>query len=144
MDGITRVKSVASWLRKTAALSGWVVIPKDLENYAKELDRAVEDLEGGSKMSESEEEKYEAEIERIMDSFNFNACRSVMITMGWTWGSELPSIERMRQTARSYLERVAFTDTDYISSGRFTARNEMGRLSLTFYVEEEIGEEPVA
>lgn len=45
-------------------------------------------------------------IEEIIENFDFEKCELTMITLGWTWGlqEQTPSIERLKETARSRLK----------------------------------------
>ena len=44
-------------------------------------------------------------IEEIIENFDFEKCELTMIALGWTWGfqEQTPSIERLKEAARSRL-----------------------------------------
>ena len=83
-------------------------------------------------------------IDNIMDYFNFDKVLKTMIALDWKWFKEdyksiddleIPSIERIRKTARKALMR-AIEIKDYTSSGGFEAEYDDGNLYLMFVVEE--------
>ena len=83
-------------------------------------------------------------IDNIMDYFDFDKVLKTMIALDWKWVKEdhksiddleIPSIERIRKTARKALIR-AIEIKDYTSSGGFEAEYKDGELFLKFVVEE--------
>ena len=89
-------------------------------------------------------EREQEAIDNIMDYFNFDKVLKTMIALNWMWVKEdhksiddleIPSIERIRKTARKALMR-AIEIKDYTSSGGFEAEYEDGVLYLRFVVEE--------
>ena len=89
-------------------------------------------------------EREQEAIDNIMDYFDFDKVLKTMIALDWKWVKEnhkdindleIPSIERIRKTARKALMR-AIEIKDYTSSGGFEAEYEDGVLYLRFVVEE--------
>ena len=89
-------------------------------------------------------EREQEAIDNIMDYFNFDKVLKTMIALGWKWikedhksidDLEIPSIERIRKTARKALMR-AIEIKDYTSGGGFEAEYDDGNLYLRFVVEE--------
>ena len=89
-------------------------------------------------------EREQEAIDNIMDYFDFDKVLKTMIALDWKWVKEdhksiddleIPSIERIRKTAREALIR-AIEIKDYTSSGGFEAECEDGVLYLRFVVEE--------
>ena len=89
-------------------------------------------------------EREQEAIDNIMDYFNFDKVLKTMIALNWKWVKEdhkslkdleIPSIERIRKTARKALMR-AIEIKDYTSSGGFEAEYDDGNLYLRFVVEE--------
>lgn len=98
------------------------------------------------------EEAVQAQINEIMDTFDFGKAHRMMAAVNWTWLSEVPGFESMvpteadlRKEARSLLNRVARkTSAIYsLSSGGLTVEKTVGddedagdarfvRLSLSF------------
>ena len=83
-------------------------------------------------------------IDNIMDYFDFDKVLKTMIALDWKWVKEdhksiadleIPSIERIRKTARKELIR-AIAIKDYTSGGGFEAEYDDGNLYLRFVVEE--------
>ena len=89
-------------------------------------------------------EREQEAIDNIMDYFDFDKVLKTMIALDWKWVKEnhkdindleIPSIERIRKTARKALMR-AIEIKDYTSSGGFEAEYNDGSLSLKFVVEQ--------
>ena len=89
-------------------------------------------------------EREQEAIDNIMDYFDFDKVLKTMIALDWKWVKEnhkdindleIPSIERIRKTARKALIR-AIEIKDYTSSGGFEAEYDDGNLHLRFVVEE--------
>ena len=83
-------------------------------------------------------------IDNIMDYFDFDKVLKTMIALDWKWikedhkslnDLEIPSIERIRKTARKALIR-AIEIKGYLSSGGFEAEYDDGNLYLRFVVAE--------
>ena len=89
-------------------------------------------------------EREQEAIDNIMDYFEFDKVLKTMIALNWKWVKEdhkslkdleIPSIERIRKTARKALMR-AIEIKDYTSGGGFEAEYDDGNLYLRFVVEE--------
>ena len=89
-------------------------------------------------------EKEQEAIDNIMDYFECDKVLKIMIALNWKWVKEdhksiddleIPSIERIRKTARKALMR-AIEIKDYTSGGGFQAEYNDGSLSLKFVVEQ--------
>ena len=89
-------------------------------------------------------EREQEAIDNIMDYFNFDKVLKTMIALDWKWVKEdhksiddleIPSIERIRKTARKALMR-AIEIKDSTSTGGFQAEYNYGSLSLQFVVEQ--------
>ena len=98
--------------------------------------------------------KYENMVSEILEQFDFDKCRIVMIHLNWRWhGIGVPTIEMMKDTGRSHLKQVieGLLDTEnkvkpheiyFVSSGGFKAwgyKNRHGsvdKLGLEFIVSE--------
>ena len=89
-------------------------------------------------------EREQEAIDNIMDYFEFDKVLKTMIALDWKWVKEdhksiddleIPSIERIRKTARKALMR-AIEIKDYTSSGGFEAEYKDGDLFLKFVVEQ--------
>ena len=89
-------------------------------------------------------EREQEAIDNIMDYFEFDKVLKTMIALDWKWVKEdhksiddleIPSIERIRKTARKALIR-AIEIKDYTSSGGFEAEYKDGELFLKFVVEQ--------
>ena len=89
------------------------------------------------------EKEHEA-VDNIMDYFEFDKVLKTMIALNWKWVKEdhkslddleIPSIERIRKTARKALIR-AIEIKDLTSGGGFEAEYKDGELSLKFVVEQ--------
>ena len=89
-------------------------------------------------------EREQEAIDNIMDYFDFDKVLKTMIALDWKWVKEdhksiddleIPSIERIRKTARKALMR-AIEIKDYTSGGGFEAEYDDGNLYLRFVVEE--------
>ena len=72
-------------------------------------------------------------IEALLDRFDFEAVKKVMVALGWEWGcgagAHIPTYNEMRQLAKELLEDAAVYGP---ASGGFEARDEDGVLSLAF------------
>ena len=85
-------------------------------------------------------------IKYILDHFNFAKVQETMIALDWVWQHmsdpddqtmRVPSIERMKQTARHLLYEAATCKERYFATGGFHAqRYEEGDLALQFVVAE--------
>ena len=89
-------------------------------------------------------EREQEAIDNIMDYFDFDKVLKTMIALDWKWVKEdhksiddleIPSIERIRKTARKALIR-AIEIKDSTSTGGFQAEYNEGSLSLQFVVEQ--------
>ena len=89
-------------------------------------------------------EREQEAIDNIMDYFDFDKVLKTMIALDWKWVKEdresiddleIPSIERIRKTARKALMR-AIEIKDSTSTGGFQAEYNDGSLSLKFVVEQ--------
>jgi len=85
---------------------------------------------------------YLEKINEILNNFNFKRVRLVLETLNWKWWSpsvedgEIPSIERMQQTAHHLILEVATTKNVVCSTGGFYAyRHCDDTLELAFIVE---------
>ncbi len=79
----------------------------------------------------------------IMDNFDFEKVQAAMSAVNWKWtnkngkGYRLPSVSRLKETARMLLEGVEGGKTVCYSTGGFTAhKDEDGVLYLEFILEE--------
>jgi hypothetical protein len=83
---------------------------------------------------------YEAQIEEIMDWFDFRKVAETMKALKWEWltedGMQVPSESEIRQYARQQLKYVVRNKVRYTACGGFLARNDDGYLSLAFQVSE--------
>jgi len=73
-------------------------------------------------------------IEDILNTFDFNKVRGVMEFLGEDWEGALPSVEDLRIEARYILEKAI--ECEYVASGGFIARFDVGKLSLVYVIEE--------
>lgn len=89
-------------------------------------------------------EREQEAVDNIMDYFDFDKVLKTMIALDWKWVKEdhksiadleIPSIERIRKTARRLLIR-AIEIKDSTSTGGFQAEYDDGTLYLRFVVEE--------
>lgn len=85
-------------------------------------------------------------IKYILDHFNFAKVQEAMVALDWKWQhmndpldqtSRVPTVERMKETARHLLYQAATSKERYFATGGFHAqRYEYGDLSLQFVVAE--------
>lgn len=86
-------------------------------------------------------DNYLEKINGILNHFNFKKVRLVMKALNWEWCTaslegDIPSIERMKATARHLLTHVATTKDAVCATGGFHAhRCGDGVLELSFIVE---------
>ena len=79
-------------------------------------------------------------IDEILDQFDFETVRKVMVALGWTWSStdgQVPDIYNLRKVARDLLQRCANTESKnyFYSTGGFSAEKQDGdTLILEFVV----------
>ncbi len=94
------------------------------------------------------EDSRQAQIDQILNKFNFEAAHLVFVVNGWKYGCdpkwgvekalgmsepllwETPTVEYLKESAREMLAKVECDS--YLSSGRFTALNMQNRLTLFF------------
>src|SRR5262245_48014443 len=89
--------------------------------------------------------QHEEAINKILDNFDFAKVRVTMIATKWKWVDEvssdgrrytesMPTLEKMKDTARSLLEDVAkdAEDTNFCSTGGFLAAKTGEELHLWF------------
>ena len=89
-------------------------------------------------------ELIEKMIADVMEHFDFDKVRKVMLYLDWKWHigegeMTVPSTYRLTKKAESLLRRVATFDDEeprICSTGGFTARMIDGALSLSFILEE--------
>jgi hypothetical protein len=85
-----------------------------------------------SEMSISE--KYQNQIDEIMDNFDFDRVHKMMASTNWFWhsdgGAHIPSQPELREAARSCLRKVVEKDCSMAGHGGFAAINQEGCLSL--------------
>jgi hypothetical protein len=89
---------------------------------------------------------YDTKIKYIMDHFNFFKVQDAMIALDWKWQHlndphdqtcRVPTIERMKETARYLLYKAATEKERHWGTGGFEARRFMsGELSLMFVLAE--------
>jgi hypothetical protein len=78
---------------------------------------------------------FEEQVEEIMEHFQWERVRSVMLHLDWKWGDDTPSIYRMMKRTRELLTDVwGCGDESQCSAGGFTARRDYGHLRLLFAV----------
>ena len=80
----------------------------------------------------------EEKINRIMAGFNFHKVRKAMVALGWTWRDEgVPTIEKLRETARRLLVDASENEFGNIMTGGFKAEyHKDGEFSLEFILAE--------
>lgn len=89
-------------------------------------------------------ELIEKMIADVMEHFDFDKVRKVMLHLDWKWDigegeMTVPSTYRLTKKAESLLRRVATSDDEeprICSTGGFTAKMFDGALSLSFVLEE--------
>jgi len=80
-----------------------------------------------------------AQIDEIMDYFNFARVRKTMEALDWIWSSAengVPSETEIRIVARRLLREVILGKYSFVSTGGLTASIEHAKLSLRFDVAE--------
>lgn len=81
-------------------------------------------------------------IDDIIDEFDFERVRKVMIMLNWQWAqtADVPSVLEMKKTARNLLRRMCEeSDLDFYGTGGFEViRSDQG-LELRFVVAETWG-----
>jgi hypothetical protein len=83
-------------------------------------------------------------IDDIIDKFDFNGVRRIMVMLNWRWArnDDTPSVGEMRNTARRLLTDIcdpSNADADYIATGGFEVRRIEDGLELRFVVYEAAG-----
>ena len=82
-------------------------------------------------------------IDEILDQFDFETVRKVMVALDWTWSStdgnhfQVPEIYNLRKVARDLLQQCANTESKhyFCSTGGFSAEKRDGdTLILEFVV----------
>jgi hypothetical protein len=81
---------------------------------------------------------YQAQINNIMDHFDFERVAIVMKRLKWTWGDNgVPTIAQLRARARLLLMDLAQSDNSSLATGGFKVSWRVGQtptLHLTFYI----------
>lgn len=78
------------------------------------------------------------QIRTLLDAFDFECCRQLMVVLGWRWGmsEDPPSVMQLRQDAEKSLRYVATLDPDETfvmsMSGGIVASRMHGALDLGF------------
>jgi hypothetical protein len=81
-------------------------------------------------------------IEDIMNDFDFDKVRKVMVVLNWHWSQveQTPTVDEMKRTARRLLRDLCENDEiDFVSTGGFEASKRDGGLELRFIAEEAWG-----
>lgn len=80
----------------------------------------------------------EDKINRVMAEFNFHKVRKAMVALEWTWRDEgVPTIEKLRETARRLLVDASENEFGNIMTGGFKAEyHKDGEFSLEFILAE--------
>lgn len=82
--------------------------------------------------------KYEEQIERILDNFDFDKVKKVMECLEWAYIGEddPPSHRKLIKMAEDVLKSVSEKeDINECSCGGFVAKKEAGELALFFQIE---------
>jgi hypothetical protein len=72
------------------------------------------------------EDAIQAQIDEVMDSFDFASVEKIMIALDWQWATgegmkkEIPDQYEIRKSARKRMQRAA--EVGYCTSGGFSAR----------------------
>jgi hypothetical protein len=87
---------------------------------------------------------FDAQVDYIMDNFNFGKVARHMESVGWGWGNEdgglsVPSETKLRKTARGLLRHLK--DNCHASTGGFCAYKANDVLFLGFSIEAMDGSE---
>lgn len=84
--------------------------------------------------------RFEEHWKEILEWFDFEKVHRTMVALNWTWstmsGSEIPSIEEIKRTARSLCSDSYENKTNIASGGLWAKYNEKrDELTLEFKVE---------
>ena len=76
-------------------------------------------------------EKEQLAVDRIINTFDFSRAQGLFALMGWTYyEGETPTVNMLKESARSLLTSVIVHKSDWTESGRFLASHECDELEL--------------
>ena len=70
-------------------------------------------------------------VNRIINTFDFSRAQGLFALMGYTYyEGETPTVNMLKETARSLLTSVIVHESNWVESGRFLASHECDELEL--------------
>ena len=87
------------------------------------------------------------DVEQVLDNFNFEKVKKVMIALDWKWyinlkeGCQVPSMYQLIKQAERLLYDIKKRDCIFLATGGFEVHYQYGSLTLKFILEESNHEE---